>query len=123
MVNRTEYNRLEEQATNKLIDLKEINNYFLCRELKLMDIKKRSQRPTDKSWLRGSIFNLTNNLTIAPFFHICPSLNKKMVMLIARICEPSFLYYRDLQSRVVERFSRNYLTLLLFKYRLKYLFN
>jgi len=39
MVDRTDYNRLEEQAKFKLNDLKEINNYFLCRELKLMEIK------------------------------------------------------------------------------------
>ena len=34
------YNQKEVQAESKLKDLKEINNYFLFRELKLMDIKE-----------------------------------------------------------------------------------
>ena len=29
-------------------------------------------------------------------FRICPSLNTKMVLLVAGICNPSFLYYKDL---------------------------
>lgn len=40
MVDRTEYNRMEEETRHKLNDLKEINDYFLGRELKLMDIKE-----------------------------------------------------------------------------------
>jgi len=41
MVDKTEYNRLEVLAKIKLNDLKQINNYFHYRELKLMDIKEQ----------------------------------------------------------------------------------
>jgi hypothetical protein len=40
MIDRTDYNHQEMQTAKKLKDLKEINNYFLFRELKLMDIKE-----------------------------------------------------------------------------------
>jgi len=36
----TDYKRQEEALSIKLNDLKEINNHFLCRELKLMEIKE-----------------------------------------------------------------------------------
>ena len=36
----TDYKRQEEATRIKLEDLKDINNYFLCRELKLMEIKE-----------------------------------------------------------------------------------
>lgn len=40
LVDITDLKRKEEKARIKLNDLKEINNHFLCRELKLMEIKE-----------------------------------------------------------------------------------
>ena len=37
-----------------------------------------------------------------PSSRICPLLNEKMALPVAGICNPSFLYYKDLQSASIK---------------------